>query len=300
MKLNQGYSYRAQLGVKAQSHTLLDYLVKTYAHSSLQTWQERLARGEILLDHRTATGVEKLQAGQILIWNRPPWLEEDTPQHYNAVYQDETLLVVNKPSGLPTVPAGGFLENTLFSLVRKEFPTAQPLHRLGRGTSGLVLFALTPEANKNLSKLWREQKIEKYYRALASGVAQQDSYQVRAAIGLLEHPKLGYVHAAKENGKPSASDARVLERQADSTLFEVKLLTGRAHQIRIHLAFIGHPLVGDLLYGVGGQLLDKPGLPGEGGYFLHAARLKFWHPVSQEGLELWANPPAELKCNDES
>jgi 23S rRNA pseudouridine1911/1915/1917 synthase len=296
MKLNQGYSYREQLGVKARGHTLIDYLVKTYNHSPLQTWQERLTQGEVLLNGIAATGAEILRAGQTLIWNRPPWCEEDTPQHHDVIYQDEMLLIVNKPSGLPTVPAGGFLENTLFSLVRKEFPTAQPIHRLGRGTSGLVLFALTSEANASLSKLWREHKVEKVYRALASGVAQQDFYEIRAAIGLVEHPKLGHVYAGRKDGKPSASGASVLERRENSTLFEVKLLTGRAHQIRIHLAFIGHPLVGDQLYGVGGGLLENPGLPGEGGYHLHARSLRFMHPVTRERLELEAPVPLELRC----
>ncbi|MGL4611128.1 MAG: RluA family pseudouridine synthase [Trueperaceae bacterium] len=300
MKLNQGYSYQEQLNVKARGQMLLEYLVKSYEHSTRETWQERIDQGEVLLNNVVTCGDKMLQPGQTLIWNRPPWYEEDTPQHYDVIFQDETLLVVNKPSDLPTVPAGGFLENTLFSLVRKNFPTAQSVHRLGRGTSGLVLFALTTEANKALSKLWREHKVEKYYKALASGVAQQDVYDIRAAIGLVEHPKLGYVYAASEKGKPSVSDARVLERastssaNSDATLFEIKLLTGRPHQIRIHLAFIGHPLVGDPLYTVGGKFLDTPGLPGEGGYFLHAEKLVFVHPVTGERLELVVPAPVLL------
>jgi 23S rRNA pseudouridine1911/1915/1917 synthase len=299
MHLNEGYSYLEHLDTKARGHTVLSYLETYYAHSPKQEWLERLQRGEIFLDERVAREDEALQAGQILVWNRPPWYEEDTPQTFEIIYQDNALLVVNKPSGLPTMPAGGFLDNTLFSFVRKNFPTAQPLHRLGRGTSGLVVFALTNKVASSLSKLWREHKVEKYYRALASKIARQDFYEIRAAIGLVKHPKLGAVYAANKNGKPSMSNARVLERRENSTLFEVKLLTGRPHQIRIHLAFIGHPLMGDPLYAVGGKLLDNPGLPGEGGYFLHAMQLKFLHPLTLERLEVQAPLHLELSCNGE-
>jgi 23S rRNA pseudouridine1911/1915/1917 synthase len=305
MHLNQGYSYCEELTAKVQGQTTLSYLVERYRHSVYEDWVKRLTAGEVLLDGVIAHGTEKLRAGQVLVWNRSPWPEQPTPQSYDIIYQDEALLAVNKPSGLPTLPAGGFLDNTLLSLVRKNFPTAQPMHRLGRATSGLVVFALTPDAASSLSKLWREHKVEKYYRALASGVAQQDYYEIRAAIGSVPHPRLGLVYAASDvyvknrKGKPSASDARVLERQSNSTLFEVKILTGRPHQIRIHLAFIGHPLQGDPLYAVGGGFLENPGLPGDGGYFLHAERLKFLHPVTREGLEVQAPVPIELRCKNE-
>jgi 23S rRNA pseudouridine1911/1915/1917 synthase len=297
--LNKGYSYHQQLDTKARGHTVLSYLEKHYTHSTKQEWLERLQRGEIFLAGQSANGNELLRAGQTFIWNRPPWVEENTPQTFDIIYQDDAVLVVNKPSGLPTVPAGGFLENTLFSLVRKEFPAAQPVHRLGRGTSGLVVFAMNDKANRGLSKSWRENNVEKHYRALASGVASQDEYNIDAPIGLVHHPRLGEVNAACETGKHSSSLARVLEKRDRTTLFAVHIFTGRPHQIRIHLAFIGHPLVGDALYGVGGQPLENAGLPGEGGYLLHAERLKFLHPVTREGLELQAPVPVELQCSDE-
>jgi 23S rRNA pseudouridine1911/1915/1917 synthase len=293
--LNKGYSYREQLDAKALSHTVLSYLERYYTHSSKEIWLGRLQRGEILLDDKTASGAELLRAGQLLIWNRPPWLEEDTPQSFDIIYQDDALLVVNKPSGLPTMPAGGFLENTLFSFVRKDFPAAQPIHRLGRGTSGLVVFALNDEAARDLSKQWRTRNVEKHYRALASGVAAQDEYNIDSPIGLVKHSKLGEVYAASEAGKASSSLAKVLEKRDRATLFTVQIFTGRPHQIRIHLAFIGYPLVGDALYGVGGKPLEKAALPGEGGYLLHAERLKFLHPATKKWLELYAEPPDELK-----
>jgi len=285
MTFNQGFRYRHILGPKAIGHSTLSYLVTNFAHSTECDWKERLVAGEVELQQRTANGTETLRTGSELIWNRPGWLEQDTPQSYSVVYCDEDLLTVDKPSGLPTIPGAGFYLNTLLSLVRVKFPEARPLHRLGRATSGLVLFALNTQAASRLSQNWG--RVEKQYQALSCSVASEDSYDIRSPIGKLDHPRLGTVYAACETGKPSRSVARVLERRSDSTVFEVDLHSGRPHQIRIHLAYIGHPLLGDPLYASGGQpLFNQPGLPGDSGYWLHAKRLVFDHPVSGKQMEL--------------
>ena len=289
MTLNRGYSYFEQLGSAATRHTTLSYLVERYRHSDRATWARRLARGEVLLDGTPARGVERLSAGQTLIWNRPPWQEAAVPRYFEVVFEDADLLAVNKPSGLPTLPAGGFLENTLLAAVRERYPEATPLHRLGRGTSGLVLFARVPEVARALSKNWA--KVDKTYRALAAGVAEKDTYRITALIGPVPHPELGTVFAASSEGKPALSLARVLARQNDTTTFSVDLITGRPHQIRIHLASVGHPLVGDPVYAPGGGLRASPGLPGDLGYLLHAERLALVHPVSKRRLELHAPAP---------
>ena len=113
------------------------------------------------------------------------------------------------------------------------------------------------------------------------------------------HPTLGEVYAASPRGKPSHSVATVLERRhpikgCPTTLFEVEITTGRPHQIRIHLAYAGHPLAGDPLYDIGGVIKQQPGLPGDGGYLLHAERLSFTHPVTGEPATLYAAPPQAL------
>lgn len=297
MGFNQGYSYREQLGSVAAKHTVLSYLSEHYKHSDKATWEGRLTRGEVLLDGVTACGHERLRAGQILIWNRPPWQEEAVPRHYEIVYEDKALLAVNKPSGLPTLPAGGFLDNTLLSVVQESYPEAKPLHRLGRGTSGLVLFARDPKVARVLSETWKE-NVTKTYRALSQGVAAENHYKIIAPIGPVPHPTLGSVFSVNESGKPALSFARVLKRRVNTTVFEVDLVTGRPHQIRIHLAYIGHPLVGDPMYTNGAELLESPGLPGDGGYLLHAEKLAFIHPISGERLELRAAVPVGLVVSE--
>jgi 23S rRNA pseudouridine1911/1915/1917 synthase len=203
---------------------------------------------------------------------------------------------VAKPRGLPSVPNGGYLEHTLLFRVRRLHPEAVPMHRLGRGTSGLVLFARTDVARRHVAAEWRAGRVEKTYRALATGVVCADSLTVDSPIGLVPHPRLGRVHAATPLGRPAVSHVRVLARGPHATLVEIAIPTGRPHQIRIHLAAAGHPLVGDLLYVAGGAPGRQPSLPGEGGYRLHAHRLALAHPHDGRRLALECSPPPDLRA----
>jgi 23S rRNA pseudouridine1911/1915/1917 synthase len=293
--LNRGYAYTTIIGSKHHGQTLLSHLASLYSHSSAQAWQQHLNRGEVTLDGVIASGSESVASGQTLVWNRPPWIEPDAPQHFAILWDDPYLLAVDKPSGLPTLPGGGFMENTLLRLVQKHTPSANPVHRLGRATSGIVLFAKTPQAASQLFTNWNTPKIQKIYRALAQNIARRDAYEILTPIGLVPHPRIGSVWAANPCGKPSRSLAKVIARTSKTTTFEVSLYSGRPHQIRIHLASIGHPLVGDPLYGLSGQPLENlPGLPGDGGYLLHAQFLKFQHPITGEQINLEAALPPGL------
>jgi 23S rRNA pseudouridine1911/1915/1917 synthase len=237
----------------------------------------------------------RLLRGQSLVWKRPPWEEPPVPLAFAVLYRDADLLAVAKPRGLPTVPNGGYLENTLFKAVERLHPDAVPLHRLGRGTSGIVLFALTSRARRVVSGQWRDGRVDKTYLALVAGVPLQSQFTVDAPIGPVPHPRLGRVHAASPQGKPAFSHVAVLEARGDRAVVEVRIMTGRPHQIRIHLAAAGHPLVGDPLYAVGGVPSREPGLPGEGGYRLHAWRLSLDHPSTGRRLDVECAPPAGLR-----
>jgi 23S rRNA pseudouridine1911/1915/1917 synthase len=291
--LNRGYAFTTIISSKYHGRTLLSHLASLYPHSTPQAWQQKLNNREVTVNGITATGSESLTSGQTLVWNRPPWIEPDSPQHFEVLFNDPYLLAVNKPGGLPTLPGGGFMENTLLCLVQKQTPDASPVHRLGRATTGIVLFAKTPHAAFKLGANWNTHRIQKIYRALAQGIAQHDTYEILTPIGLVPHPRISSVWAANPNGKPSKSLAKVISRTGSTTTFEVSLSSGRSHQIRIHLASIGHPLVGDPLYGSTGQPLENlPGLPGDGGYFLHAQFLNFQHPITGEQINLEAALPS--------
>jgi 23S rRNA pseudouridine1911/1915/1917 synthase len=182
--LNDGFEYRKRLGADAAGIRMIDYLTRCYSGFTPEEWLTRIESGRVLLDGVPSNPDAILRPGRILSWMRPPWEEPEVPMSFAILYQDEHLLGIAKPSGLPTVSGGGrFMEHTLLSLVRKHFPGASPLHRLGRGTSGIVLFAMTPEAASKISQAWSCGKILKVYRALASGCPACDEFEVDTPIG---------------------------------------------------------------------------------------------------------------------
>lgn len=295
--MNDGYAYRSQIDRGGAGREIVDWLSGCYRHSSREVWAERVEAGEVEVDGSRAQPGQLLTAGQWLIWHRPPWKEPEVPLHYDLLYEDEGLLAVAKPSGLPTMPAGGFYKNTLLSMVRDRFPEANPLHRLGRGTSGIVLFSRTSRSSEKLSRAFREQTIRRVYLGLASGSPGWDRKTIDVPIGPVDHPLLGTLHAASPQGRVARSHVQVLDRRPDGSLVEVEIDTGRPHQIRIHLAAVGHPLVGDPLYGPGGLPRDD-GLPGDLGYLLHAHRLELTHPAEAHVMVLEAPPPQALCRRD--
>jgi len=299
--LNQGFEYRKRLSTEAAGMQVIEYLVRRYPRFSRPEWQERIRSGRVLLDGMPSREHEILTPGRILSWKRPPWEEPDVPLSFAILHQDADLVAVAKPRGLPTIPAGGcFLEHTLLWLVRVRFPGASPLHRLGRGTSGIVLFAKTSRAFSGISQEWNTGKVVKIYRALAGGCLDTEELEVNVPIGPVPHPILRTVHAASPTGKPALSYVRLLERRGTSSLVEVRITTGRPHQIRIHLAAAGHPLVGDQLYGMGGVPADgSRALPGDPGYWLHAGLLGFRHPVSGAWTEIACMPPPVLRLREQ-
>ena len=106
--LNRGYAYTTIISSKYHGRTLLSHLASLYPHSTPQAWQQKLNNREVTVNGITAAGSESLTLGQTLVWNRPPWIEPDTPQHFEVLFEDPHLLAVNKPGGLPTLPGGGF------------------------------------------------------------------------------------------------------------------------------------------------------------------------------------------------
>jgi len=296
--LNTGFEYRAIVGPETAGRPLLDHLTERYRHSSRDEWGERIAAGRVLVDGREVAGGSVLRAGQCVTWNRPPWTEPEAPLAWALLYRDDDLLAAAKPAGLPTIPGGGYLDNTLLALVRRRHPGASPVHRLDRGASGIVLFARSARARDRLAHAFRAGTLLKEYRALVNGSPPQDTFVVETPIGRVAHPRLGSVHAAVPAtvvGRAARTEVEVAERRGATTLVMVRPITGRPHQIRIHLAAAGWPLVGDPLYGPGGVPRPEAGSTGEGGYHLHAERLELERPDGRGRLRLYCAPPEALR-----
>ena len=307
--VNKGWVYADQVGAEARGVCVLDFYEEHYAHSTRGQWRERIEAGRVLLDGTTAEPGTRLVAGQTLTYHRAPWREPEAPVDLLILYEDADVLAVAKPAGLPVLPGGQYLDRTLLALVRERYADAPaPIHRLGRGTSGVVVFARSPVARRQLSQDLRQGRMGKRYRSLVQGEPGSPMV-IRDRIGRVPYPGLGHVHAASPTGKEAETRVRVLETRdlgeaGAGCLVEVEIPTGRPHQIRIHLAASGHPLVGDPLYVIGGQPGvprpgERPALPGDCGYHLHAMSVTFTHPGTLRHTVIYCQPPDMLRAVSE-
>lgn len=210
----------------------------------------------------------------------------------DVVYEDEWLLVINKESGMVVHPAPGHYSHTLvnallyrFQLSSKDSIRPGIVHRLDKDTSGLMLVAKNDEVHDALSKMIASKEVERHYLAIVDGVILHDTGTIDAPIG--RDPNNRQKMAVTDvNGKEAITHFRVLETFTNHTLVECILETGRTHQIRVHMAYIGHPVVNDPMYGRGKAT--------EFGQMLHSKSIKFKHPVTGEELFFEVDPPREF------
>ena len=198
------------------------------------------------------------------------------------VHIDEALLVVDKPAGLLSVPGRG--EEGLINLtaqVQAEQPDALIVHRLDQATSGLMLFARSIAMQRVLSMAFASRQVHKRYVAVVMGSVEQDSGLIDAPL-LADWPRRPRQRVDLQQGKPALTHWRVLERHADHTRLELEPVTGRSHQLRVHLMFIGHPIVGDTLYAPEPQRAPR--------LLLHATQLSLRHPL-HDTPSTWVSPP---------
>ena len=298
---NNGYAYPDRILKSDEGVSVAAFYTVHYIHSTEETWRQRIRAGQVLLNGRPALPDEKLTRGDRLIYRRLPWEEPEAPTDFGILFEDDDVLVLAKPSGLAVLPGGFFLENTLLYLVRHRHGSGcSPLHRLGRGTSGAILFTRNARTARLLTTAMKERRILKVYLALASGTAMPDTFTVDAPIGPVPYRRPETVHAYCPDGRPSISHVRVIRRlpEENATLLEVTIPTGRPHQIRIHLSYAGFPLAGDPLYQVGGipraDTVDDEyaALPGETGYLLHSWKIRFPHPARGEDVEVICPSPS--------
>jgi 23S rRNA pseudouridine1911/1915/1917 synthase len=312
--MNQGWTYRDRISPSFGPCTVWDYYCQRYDHSSPNQWRDRIVQGQISLNGQPCQPETLLQPGDRLAYRRPPWQEPAVPLEFELLYIDADLGVAAKPSGLPVLPGAGFLQHTLLGQLQQRDPDAPytPIHRLGRGTSGLVLLARSPLAKSSLTQQMRDRTIRKRYLALVQGCDLPDQLSLTQPIGRVPHPSLGYLWSAWDGGLSAHSELQVLQRRPTTALVQVEIFTGRPHQIRIHTAAAGYPLVGDPLYGPGAVAIIPAGLPpvgqtspvagsrsanpvpGDCGYHLHAHQLEFIHPRTQARMHLECPPPPIL------
>lgn len=290
---NEGCVYRARVSAAWAGTTVLDFHSARYRHSPRATWRLSIEAGRVRVNSEVAGCSTVLQRGDRLEFHRPPWIEPVAPLSFEVVHEDEEILALAKPAGLQVLPGGPFHAKTLLGLVRASAPewaASAPVHRLGRGTSGLILFGKSAAGRADLSSQFRRCEAQKTYLALVCGTTLPTSSLACQPIGSRPHGPL-QLACAMPDGRPARTRLRVLRRdaQAGCSLVAAQPITGRPNQIRIHLAASGAPLVGDPLFGPGGTPMSDA-RPAEGGYYLHAAALRVLHPTTGARLALRSRP----------
>ena len=206
------------------------------------------------------------------------------PDAAEILFADEALLVVVKPAGLLSVPGRGeALADCLITRLRVAYPGVKLVHRLDLDTSGVIAFGLTAEAQADLGKQFEERRTQKRYVALISGRPGTDKGRIDLPL-IVDWPNRPRQMVSQDQGRPAQTDWKVIGTQGTDTRVALKPLTGRTHQLRVHMQALGHPILGDSLY-ASGAALDHPRL------MLHAEALRLRHPVTGEAMTFCSPAP---------
>lgn len=276
------------------------YITDKYKDLSRTMVQKLIEEGSIKVNGNIKKLSYKVQLNDEISICIPKAKETDLkPQEIpiEVVYEDDDIIVVNKPKGLVVHPANGNPDGTLVNAIMamcKESLSGiggelRPgiVHRLDKDTSGLLIVAKNDKAHINMSEQIKNRQVTKKYIALVRGVIQEDDATIDMPIG--RSTKDRKKMAVTKNGKQAVTHFKVLKRYPQYTLLEVKIDTGRTHQIRVHMAEIGHPVVGDMVYSNG---KNDFGIQGQ---MLHAKSLDFKHPITGKQMHLEAELPQYFK-----
>lgn len=273
----------------------LDKAVADLTPLSRSHANEQIKNGQILVNGQVKKAKYAVKAGDVITYELPEpealeYVAENLP--LDIVYQDEDVAVVNKAQGMVVHPSAGHTSGTLVNALMYHIKDLSGIngvlrpgivHRIDKDTSGLLMIAKNDDAHIKLAEELKDKKSLRKYWAIVHGNLPNDRGVIEAPIGRSEKDRKKQAVTAK--GKPAVTRFHVLERFGNYTLVELQLETGRTHQIRVHMAYIGHPVAGDEVYG------PRKTLKGHG-QFLHARTLGFTHPKTGEVMEFTAEAPA--------
>ena len=279
-----------------------DVIVARQTGFSRSLVTEAVKRGDVLVNGSVVKGSHLVSEGDRIdyeLHERPPLAVEPEAIDLPIVYEDDDVIVIDKPAGMVTHPAhgatSGTLVNALLAYVRTlpgDILRPGLVHRLDRDTSGLLVVAKTEEALSALGKAMKARHIHREYLGLVSGIPTHPRGTIDGAVGRDPHNRLKYTITA--DGKPAVTHYEVAETLNNAAELLFRLETGRTHQIRVHMAAMGHPIINDPIYGRTDPRFELPGQA------LHAWRLSFRHPQTGRDMEFQADPPPEYVAAKEA
>lgn len=270
-----------------------------YSRARLQSW---IREGRVRIDGKVAKPSSRLRGGETVEvepGELPELKAEPEELPLEILYEDEAVIAVNKPAGMVVHAGAGIHRGTLVNALLHHFGRLSSVggelrpgivHRLDRFTSGVILVARHDKAHRELAAQFASREVEKVYLALVHGGVERETGRIEKPVA--RDPKRRVRMTARlAHGRPAVTEYRVERRFPGFTLLEARPGTGRTHQIRVHLASIGHPVVGDRLYGAPARVAGMPPL---GRYFLHASRIAFRSPATGERVVVEAPLAPEL------
>lgn len=292
--------FKVRVDADDKGKRLDKFLAEEFSEDFSRSYLQKLLKnGNVLLNGRVPKRHHIVDTGEYVEIAVPQPGEsvikaENIP--LDIVYEDEYLLVVNKPQGMVTHPAPGNYTGTLVNALLGRCRDLSGLggvlkpgivHRIDKGTSGLLVVAKTDEVHRKLSEQFKNKTTKRVYMALVRGNVELDNGVIELPIGRSARDRLKMaVKFEDERSKYAVTHYKVIKRFGDFTLLECVLGTGRTHQIRVHLSYIGHPILGDEKYGSRGGLRFP---------MLHAARIGFTHPVTKKFMEFFKSPPKDME-----
>ncbi len=280
------------VGEKDAGRTLRDVLQKDFGVSRRLLTKAKYS-GEILVNGKLTYVTELLHAGDLVIVRLPDDVVENIePQHIPLAvrYEDEDLLILAKPNGLVVHPTrthpSGTLANGVvaYYLSKGEVRSFRPVNRLDKDTSGLMIVAKNQWAHEQCARMQRDRTLKRTYQAIVHGRLETLEGVIDAPIGLRDDSIIERM--VRPDGQPARTHYKVLADGEDCSLVELQLETGRTHQIRVHMSYLGHPLLGDDLYGGSREKIGRQAL--------HATQLSIIHPRTKERLTLTEPLPADM------
>ena len=269
--------------------TILDLYTNSFPHVERLYWKAKIDSGNLILDGKTTAPSQKVKAGQITQHSVPPKEEPPVSFEIELITATNDYWVLSKPSPLPVHAGGRYQNNTLTHVLKTAFPD-QNIHlinRLDANTTGIVLMALNKETAQKLGKQFENREVTKTYLALVEGVPKNHQFQSSKPISKTKTPAGG---RKLEEGFESNTDFEILKTFENKTLLKVTPHSGRTNQIRLHLADLGLPIVGDLGYKNPEYFENNPLTYPEDSLFLHAWKLRFRKPQEQENVQVEITP----------